>query len=240
VIKLRDDDGAVSPIRQVNLPAVRPDVRPSDAPNRPAIAPRGPISPGTRRPSPTVTDMPSTPLLRAIGAALLVAAPLAFSSACALPQSGVPASQAAPVGGGAPLNAADKAQPSAASDDISTTITSLGTVLTTDGFTLYRNSKDAAKPSKSSCLGKCTATWPPVVANGPMGTNVIDPAMMGSLRRPDGTEQLTINGWPVYRYAKDVQPGIVTGQGVDGVWTAIGIDGGPLRTADPEADPTSG
>jgi predicted lipoprotein with Yx(FWY)xxD motif len=182
--------------------------------------------------------MPSRSPLRATGVALLVAAPLVLSSACALPQSGVPASQAAPVGGGAPLTADDKAQHALASDDISTTITSLGTVLTSDGFTLYRNSKDSAKPSKSSCLGKCTATWPPVVSNKPIGTNVIDPTMMGSLKRPDGTEQLTINGWPVYRYAKDIEPGTVTGQDVDGVWTAIGIDGGPLRIAQAAADAT--
>lgn len=180
--------------------------------------------------------MPSRSPLRATGVALLVAAPLILSSACALPQSGVPASQAVPVGGGAPLNTADKTQHTSSSDDISTTITSLGTVLTTGGFTLYRNSKDSAKPSKSSCLGECTATWPPVVSTKPMGTNVIDPTMMGSLRRPDGTEQLTINGWPVYRYAKDIAPGTVTGQGVDGVWTAIGIDGGPLHVADTAAE----
>jgi predicted lipoprotein with Yx(FWY)xxD motif len=173
--------------------------------------------------------MPSRSPLRATGVALLVAAPLVLSSACALPQPGVPASQAIPVGGGAPLNAGDKAQNALATDDISTTITSLGTVLTSDGFTLYRNSKDSAKPSKSSCLGTCTETWPPIVSDGPIGTNVIDPSMMGSLKRPDGSEQLTINGWPVYRYAKDIAPGTVTGQGVDNVWTAIGIDGGPLH-----------
>ncbi|MDT7573779.1 MAG: hypothetical protein QOH17_112 [Pseudonocardiales bacterium] len=184
--------------------------------------------------------MPSRSPLRATGVALLVAAPLVLSSACALPQYGVPASQSVAVGGGAPLNAADTATPSSASDDISTTITSLGTVLTSGGFTLYRNSKDSAKPSKSSCLGKCTATWPPVVTAKPMGTNVIDPSMMGSLKRPDGTEQLTINGWPIYRYAKDIGPGNVTGQGVDGVWTAIGIDGGPMRSADAETDAASG
>jgi predicted lipoprotein with Yx(FWY)xxD motif len=184
--------------------------------------------------------MPSRSPLRATGVALLLAAPLVFSSACALPQSGVPASQAVPVGGGAPLKTNDKAQHALASDDISTTITPLGTVLTTDGFTLYRNSKDSAKPSKSSCLGKCTATWPPVVNDGPVGTNVIDPTMMGALRRPDGTEQLTINGWPVYRYAKDIAPGTVAGQGIDGVWTAIGIDGGPLRTADADANTAAG
>ncbi|MDT7553006.1 MAG: hypothetical protein QOI16_1542 [Pseudonocardiales bacterium] len=240
MIKLRDSGGAVSAIRQVILPAVRRDPRPPDAPNRPAIAPGRSFSSGARHPSPNVRDMPSRSPLRAIGVALLVAAPLVLSSACALPQSGVPASQSVAVGGGAPLNAADTASPSSASDDISTTITSLGTVLTSGGFTLYRNSKDSAKPSKSSCLGKCTATWPPVVTAKPMGTNVIDPSMMGSLKRPDGTEQLTINGWPIYRYAKDIGPGNVTGQGVDGVWTAIGIDGGPMRSADAETDAASG
>ena len=185
--------------------------------------------------------MPSPSVLRAIGVALLVAAPLALSSACALPPSGVPASQAVPVGGGAPLSAGDlsagdKAQHSSAAGDISTTITSYGTVLTSDGFALYRYSKDSAKPSKSNCTGKCATTWPPVLEDGPVGTNVIDPTMMGAVRRPDGTEQLTINGWPVYRYAKDTAPGIVTGQGVDGVWSAIGIDGGPLRVANAAAD----
>lgn len=191
--------------------------------------------------------MPSPSVLRAIGVALLVAAPLALSSACALPPSGVPASQAVPVGGGAPLNAGDKAQHSSTPGDISTTITSYGTVLTSDGFALYRYSKDSAKPSKSKCTGKCATTWPPVLEEGPIGTNVIDPTMMGSVHRPDGTEQLTINGWPVYRYAKDTALGIVTGQGVDGVWSAIGIDGGPLRVADaadaidnPVPDGTSG
>jgi predicted lipoprotein with Yx(FWY)xxD motif len=179
--------------------------------------------------------MPSPSILRATGVALLVAAPLALSSACAVPQSGVPASQAQPVGGGAPLDAPTKGTPAPSPGGISTTITSFGTVLTSDGFTLYRYTKDSAKPSKSKCTGKCATTWPPVVTDGPIGTNVIDPTMMGSVRRPDGKDQLTINGWPVYRYAKDTAPGIVTGQGVDGVWSAIGIDGGPVRAADPAA-----
>ncbi|HEY0812700.1 MAG TPA: hypothetical protein VGE11_05415 [Pseudonocardia sp.] len=172
--------------------------------------------------------MPSPFLLRATGMALLVAAPLALSGACALPQSGIPASQSVPVGGGTALNTGDKGLRSAASD-ISTSITSLGTVLTSGGFTLYRYSKDAPKPSKSNCVGKCATTWPPVVEDRPIGTNVIDPAMMGTIRRADGTEQLTINGWPIYRYAKDGVPGAVTGQGVDGAWSAISFDGEPVR-----------
>jgi predicted lipoprotein with Yx(FWY)xxD motif len=170
--------------------------------------------------------------------ALLVAAPLVFSSACALPQSGVPASQAVPVGGGQPLAATDKTDSPIAPSGIATTITSLGTVLTSDGFTLYRYRKDSANPPKSNCTGKCAATWPPVVLNGPVGTNVIDPTMMGSLRRADGTEQLTINGWPVYRYSRDTDPGLMIGQGVDGAWSAIGIDGKALP--DPAAATADG
>ncbi len=175
--------------------------------------------------------------MRAVGVALL-AAPLAFSSACALPQFGVPASQAVPVGGGAPLDAVDKGDSPVAPRGISATITSLGTVLTDDGFTLYRYSKDSADPPESNCTGKCATTWPPVVHDGPVGTNEIDPAMMGSVRRPDGTEQLTINGWPVYRYVRDTEPGLMTGQGMDDAWSAIGIDGKALP--DPAATPTDG
>ncbi len=144
------------------------------------------------------------------------------------------------MGGGAPLNAGDKGHVSAP-EGIATTITSLGTVLTSDGFTLYRYRKDVARPSKSNCTGKCAAAWPPVVSDGPIGTNVIDPTMMGSLRRPDGKQQLTINGWPVYRYAKDTEPGLMTGEGVDGgAWSAIGIDGSPLRIADAAGDAATG
>ena len=35
-------------------------------------------------------------------------------------------------------------------------------------------------------------------------------------------------GWPVYRYVKDMAPGIVNGQGLDGVGARHRLDGKPL------------
>ncbi|MFD9248083.1 SCO0930 family lipoprotein [Streptomyces sp. NPDC059556] len=93
------------------------------------------------------------------------------------------------------------------------------------GFTLYRFDKDTADPSSSACAGDCAKAWPPVPASAtePGG---VDAARTGSVKRADGTEQLTIAGWPVYRFAKDTAPGQTNGQGVGGTWFAVTPDGG--------------
>ncbi|MFB7394793.1 SCO0930 family lipoprotein [Streptomyces sp. NPDC056191] len=107
------------------------------------------------------------------------------------------------------------------------------------GFTLYRFDKDTADPSSSACAGDCAKTWPPVPASAtePGG---VDAARTGSVKRADGTEQLTIAGWPVYRFAKDTAPGQTNGQGVGGTWFAVTPDGGKAgvkESAKEEAGP---
>ncbi|MBC8093129.1 MAG: hypothetical protein H7Y15_14560, partial [Pseudonocardia sp.] len=44
--------------------------------------------------------------------------------------------------------------------------------------------------------------------------------------RPDGGVQLTLGGWPVYRYAADPAPGATDGNGVGEKWFAINPEGG--------------
>ncbi|WP_235039295.1 COG4315 family predicted lipoprotein [Kibdelosporangium aridum] len=39
---------------------------------------------------------------------------------------------------------------------------------------------------------------------------------VGTVRRDDGSLQLTVGGWPVYRFNKDKKPGDTFGQGVGG------------------------
>ena len=165
---------------------------------------------------------------RAGAAALLLAAPLALTG-CGTSEPAVPASLAAPVGNGSPI--AGKNTVDASRDSVATATTFIGTVMTSGGFTLYRNTKDKADPPTSSCLGTCTSTWSPISAEAEPTLDGVDRGLIGTLQRPDGKKQMTVAGWPVYRYIKDMLPGTVNGQGVDGVWQAVGADGKPLTPA---------
>ncbi|MER5931519.1 SCO0930 family lipoprotein [Streptomyces sp. NPDC002054] len=102
----------------------------------------------------------------------------------------------------------------------------LGAVLTDSaGFTLYRFDPDTAKPSKATCDGDCAKAWPPVPAGEVTPAAGQDPALLGEVVRTDGTKQLTVGGWPAYRFAKDTAPGETKGQGVGGTWFALAADG---------------
>ncbi|MEU3056316.1 SCO0930 family lipoprotein [Streptomyces griseus] len=102
----------------------------------------------------------------------------------------------------------------------------LGKVLTdSEGFTLYRFDKDTANPPKSACEGECAKVWPVVAAGNATAAAGTDADLLGEVSRADGTSQLTVDGWPMYRYAKDTAPGQVNGQGVGGTWFAAAPDG---------------
>jgi predicted lipoprotein with Yx(FWY)xxD motif len=62
-----------------------------------------------------------------------------------------------------------------------------------------------------------------------MPGNGLDPSLIGSITRDDGTVQLTYNGWPLYTYTQDVSPGDTNGQGKeDGDWSMISPSGEPI------------
>ncbi|CAM5581710.1 lipoprotein [Streptomyces avidinii] len=63
----------------------------------------------------------------------------------------------------------------------------------------------------------------------------MDPALLGEVVRTDGSKQLTVAGWPAYRYNKDAKAGDVNGQGVGGVWFAFGPDGKKAAKAEAAA-----
>ena len=118
-----------------------------------------------------------------------------------------------------------------AKDGISTTeVTDVGTVLVNaDGFTLYYLQTDTH--SEVTCTGGCAQTWPPVlVTEVPDATELS--GKLGTIASPSGGDQLTYEGWPLYTYAGDSQPGQVKGQGVGGVWFAMTPDG-PGSGGDP-------
>ncbi|MCR3749249.1 COG4315 family predicted lipoprotein [Lentzea californiensis] len=87
--------------------------------------------------------------------------------------------------------------------------------------TLYFNAQDG--PSKPACLEpECTLVWPPLLAaGGRIEAPGLDQALLGTTKRPDGLEQVTIAGKPVHRYVDDEGAGDTTGHGVDDKWFAI-------------------
>jgi predicted lipoprotein with Yx(FWY)xxD motif len=99
----------------------------------------------------------------------------------------------------------------------------LGTYLTdSQGRTLYMFTNDS--PGKSVCEGDCLVAWPPVVGEVTAGEGV-DPSLIGSIERSDGTVQATYAEWPLYYWIEDKKPGDTTGQGVGDVWYVLSPDG---------------
>ncbi|MFE5538997.1 hypothetical protein ACFQ78_25075, partial [Streptomyces sp. NPDC056519] len=102
----------------------------------------------------------------------------------------------------------------------------IGALLTDSaGMTLYRFDKDTAKPPKSNCDGDCAKAWPAVAAGDATAAAGMDASLLGEVVRTDGSKQLTVAGWPVYRYSKDTKAGETNGQGVGGTWFALAPDG---------------
>ncbi|WP_433611594.1 COG4315 family predicted lipoprotein [Dactylosporangium sp. CA-139114] len=119
-------------------------------------------------------------------------------------------------------------------------IPKMGKVVTDqDGFVLYRFDKDTAKPPKSNCVDKCAQVWPPAITDGNPDLSGVDPSVVGTVTRADGARQITLAGWPVYRYIGDPKPGAWKGQNVGGVWFVVAPDGKKNLTCLPTPAPTA-
>ena len=113
--------------------------------------------------------------------------------------------------------------------DLALATTDLGDVLIdAGGMTLYVFTPDAQ--GDSTCLEGCADRWPPVPEATAVGDG-LDPALLGTTTRPAGDVQATYGGWPLYRFATDVAPGDVAGQGVGQVWYVLDAAGSPVMTA---------
>jgi predicted lipoprotein with Yx(FWY)xxD motif len=106
----------------------------------------------------------------------------------------------------------------------------VGTILT-DGSsrTLYLFTRD--ERNKSNCTGGCLAVWPPLLTDGaPEAGPGVTASALGTVRREDGSMQVTYNGWPLYYYVQDQALSDVKGQNVNNVWFVVSPYGGPRVT----------
>lgn len=112
---------------------------------------------------------------------------------------------------------------------LDTSDTDLGTILVDgDGRTLYLFDNDAE--GESACTDACAETWPPLEGEAEAAGDV-DPALLGTITRPDGATQATYGGHPLYHYAADSAVGDVNGQAVGDVWWVVATDGSAIRDA---------
>jgi predicted lipoprotein with Yx(FWY)xxD motif len=164
---------------------------------------------------------------------------LALLSACS--GSYGSSSHGSAAGGPTATSPAATSSPQAAQQAAGTRLTAatvggLGQVVTDrSGMTLYRFDQDTANPPATHCAGQCAVKWPPalVTGSGTVTLKGVDKSLVGTVTRPDGSKQLTLHGWPLYRFANDAAPGDAKGQGVGGTWFAATPQGAKATTHAP-------
>jgi len=121
---------------------------------------------------------------------------------------------------------------------------SLGGTILVDrqGMTLYHLSGE--QNGKFICTSSaCVGVWHPLtVAAGNTPTGV---SSLATVKRPDGSVQVTYKGTPLYTFGQDQSPGQANGQGVKdvGTWRAVtvsGESGAESTPSSPKSAPSGG
>jgi len=91
--------------------------------------------------------------------------------------------------------------------------TKLGLILVNSKrHTLYMFAKD--KNGKSFCNGGCAKFWPPSLQVGkPTAGSGVKASLLGTIRRSNGSRQLTYNKHPLYTFTLDKKAGQTNGEG---------------------------
>ena len=100
------------------------------------------------------------------------------------------------------------------------------------GMTLYHLSGEEG--GKFICTSSaCVQVWHPLTvttASTPTGS-----VALATVKRPDGSVQVTYKGEPLYTFAQDTAPGQANGQGIKdvGTWSAVVLEAGGATTTTP-------
>jgi predicted lipoprotein with Yx(FWY)xxD motif len=126
-----------------------------------------------------------------------------------------------------------------AAADLAVAGSALGRIVV-DGkkMTAYYFTKDTPNSGKSACAGPCLQAWPPITTTSSSPTVSGVTGQVGTITLADGSRQLTVNGRPLYLFAKDSKAGDVLGQGVGGVWYVVRPDG-TMVTDKPSSGPAT-
>ena len=113
-------------------------------------------------------------------------------------------------------------------------------LVTSTGQTLYEYLGDdpAHKPypnCRNDPTYHCTKTWPPLLTKGaPVAGKGAQQKLLGTVKRPEGTLQVTYAGHPLYRWVgspPDTKASDVFGQNVGpGLWYVLAPSGKSIKT----------
>ncbi len=118
----------------------------------------------------------------------------------------------------------------AAGADMNVSSSSAGQIVVdSKGMSLYFFTKDVKDSGTSACTEACLTAWPIFTTTSDAPTVEGVTGTVGTIASPDGKKHVTLNGMPLYYYAKDKAPGDVTGQGVGGVWYLVSPAGEMIK-----------
>ena len=98
------------------------------------------------------------------------------------------------------------------------------------GFVLYAFTKDQRR---SACGGACAQKWPPYLVRHALTAGArVKSSLLGTVRRADGSRQVTFAGRPLYFYVGDAKPGQILCQNASefgGLWLVVRPSGKLVR-----------
>lgn len=106
----------------------------------------------------------------------------------------------------------------------------LGEYLTdAEGMSLYLFTNDSKYTS--DCYAQCAENWPPLLTEEePKAGEGVDAELLGTTEREGGDLQVTYNGWPLYYFVNDENPGDTSGQGVGELWYLVSVEGEAVQS----------
>ena len=85
----------------------------------------------------------------------------------------------------------------------------------------WGHSRSHESSRESACQGTCAVFWPPVLTSGwPEAGPGVDQRAIGAIVRPDGSQQVTYHGRPLYLFNKDAYIGGASPVGTQGIYGA--------------------
>ncbi len=110
-------------------------------------------------------------------------------------------------------------------------------LVTTKGHTLYTLSNETH--GKFTCKKECLKNWPPLKIK--KGWKPTGAAHLSTIKRPEGSWQVTYKGRPVYSFAGDKKKGDANGEGIKdvGTWHAAAVASAKAKAPAPTTTTTT-